>query len=258
MQDTSLPVVVATCYPVAEIIPRTIQGEGPRSGTQAIFVRFQFCDGDGKGHRCESWCDTKYTWDKNDPNFLNYVWRTGEQILDQVSSLLHATKPVNTSVVFTGGNPLLYLDQEIIDKFYNFDIYIETQGTIWKPCVKSCKGVVVSPKPPSSGLTELSDELLATWVLSENVTFKIVIFDKNDFVWATKIYNKVHAIAVENNVEPSKFYLQAGTAIDGDAIDNAIKKYRWLVENWVASGEMPLAVALPQLHVLVWGRRKGV
>ena len=116
---------------------------------------------------------------------------------------------------------------------------------------------VESPKPPSSGLSALSDELIETWILEKNVTFKVVVFTEEDFDWAKNLYDKTARLATKHDIAPIPFYLQAGTSVSGDAVEAVLNKYKWLLEYWLASGTMQEAVVLPQAHVLAWGRRKG-
>ena len=46
--------------PVAEIFVPTIQGKGPNTGVNTLFVRFIGCD-----FHCE-WCDSKFAWKKDE------------------------------------------------------------------------------------------------------------------------------------------------------------------------------------------------
>ena len=59
---------------VSEIFGLTIQGEGPSVGRRAVFLRLRRCN-----LACD-WCDTRYTWDKNDPDYDKYEVLTSEQI----------------------------------------------------------------------------------------------------------------------------------------------------------------------------------
>ena len=69
---------------------RSLQGEGPSTGTPAHFLRLQGCD---VGCR---WCDTRYTWDPA-------LGR--ESTLAEAFAELHALGPAPLLVV-TGGEPL--------------------------------------------------------------------------------------------------------------------------------------------------------
>ena len=107
-------------YKIIEIFS-SLQGEGYWSGWPAIFVRFAGCNLD-----CE-FCDT---------DFSGGVDMTAEQIRDQIKTV--RTNP-RTPVIFTGGEPLLQLDRELlITIFPNLEkssaakylVRIETNGTL--------------------------------------------------------------------------------------------------------------------------------
>lgn len=249
-------------YFVTEIFGRTMQGEGIMVGRQTVFVRLHFCDGDGLGNWC-GWCDTKYTWDKNDPAFKNYQRMTASEIVSKIS-VLYGIDPEDPTKIYeqmwvtiSGGNPVMQLDDDLVDqlKRAGYKLQVETQGTIWKPCLNRCDLIVVSPKAPSSGLSSLGTDMIDAWLRMRSASFKIVVFDEIDFEWANALYGYVRDHARGAMVP---FCLQAGTATQGDVTEVLLDKYRWLVEKWLASGKMTQAIVLPQVHALVWGRRKGV
>ena len=210
-------------------------------------------------------CDTKYTWDKNDPGFKNYQRLTAAEIVSRISELYgidpeESDKPYDEPmwVTISGGNPVMQMDDELVDliKRAGYKIQVETQGTIWKPCLMKCDKVVVSPKAPSSGLVPLEQKQVDLWLaMRQRASFKIVVFDDTDFDWADRLYTYVRKRAPSGM---PTFCLQAGTATQGDVTEVLLEKYRWLVEKWLASGKMSQAIVLPQVHALVWGRKKGV
>ena len=263
-QQVSAPVdVIKKRYSVTELFGPTMQGEGIMVGRRTAFLRLHFCDGDGFGNWC-SWCDTKYTWDKNDPAFKNYQRLTAAEIVSKVSEL-YGIDPEESDKIYepmwvtiSGGNPVMQLDDDLVDllKGAGYKLQVETQGTIWKPCLMRCDKVVVSPKAPSSGLVPLEPKQVDLWLaMRQRASFKIVVFDDTDFDWADRLYAYVRKRAPSGMPE---FCLQAGTSVTGDVTEVLLKKYQWLVEKWLASGKMSQAIVLPQVHALVWGRRKGV
>lgn len=125
-------------YLVNEIF-YSLQGEGVRAGTANVFVRLAHCN-----LRCQmapgllspgGWdCDTEFEAQKK---------MTGKEILAEASERGNAC----LSVIFTGGEPLLQLDEYLIDLFRDAGWYvcIETNGSKALPSNK-IDWVTVSPK----------------------------------------------------------------------------------------------------------------
>lgn len=117
----------------------TIQGEGPLSGSPAVFVRLAGCN-----LRCH-FCDTEFESGIDNLKSVNEV----------LGEILEAS-PACKLVVLTGGEPLR---QNILSLCYmlqgeNFHVQIETAGTLWvpglqnliQPYPKPGVSIVVSPK----------------------------------------------------------------------------------------------------------------
>ena len=96
----------------------SIDGEGPRAGELAAFLRFKGCN-----LRC-SYCDTMWA---NEPD-CPYVEETPQELYDYVKS----TKVKN--VTLTGGEPLLQQDMDQLLKLLTEDkelrVEVETNGAI--------------------------------------------------------------------------------------------------------------------------------
>ena len=103
----------------------SLQGEGARVGTPNIFIRLAGCN-----KNC-SFCDT---------DWKDGVVYTVQYIFDKVIGI-----PCN-SIIWTGGEPALQLDNEIVDFFKEHDYYqaIETNGSL--PIPTNIDYVVCSPK----------------------------------------------------------------------------------------------------------------
>ena len=108
-------------YPINEIFA-SIQGEGSRTGERCVFVRFQGCN-----LNCP-YCDTKDAIKEDDSKGMSDI---------DISLAIDNYEEINT-VVLTGGEPLLYLDRNIMEsikpsypdddeKVYN--VIIQTNGT---------------------------------------------------------------------------------------------------------------------------------
>ena len=74
----------------------SIQGEGASIGLPAIFLRLQVCN-----LTCE-WCDTRYTWDINHPDYDKYQAVDLDKIIPMLSEY-----PCRRLII-TGGEPLLH------------------------------------------------------------------------------------------------------------------------------------------------------
>jgi 7-carboxy-7-deazaguanine synthase len=121
---------------VREIFP-TIQGEGPRAGTPAVFVRLGGCP-----LRC-TWCDTDFREEASIEMEPPAVVQLVQCAVDRQPSSL---------VVITGGEPmaqpLLPLVKALEDGLLCPDIQIETSGIIHQR-IPYLVDVVISPKTPT-------------------------------------------------------------------------------------------------------------
>ena len=78
---------------------------------------------------------------------------------ERIVSLWPASYPENRYVVFTGGEPLLQLDEALIDAMHraSFEVAIETNGTIAVP--PGIDWVCVSPKVGAKLVVTQGDEI---------------------------------------------------------------------------------------------------
>lgn len=119
-------------YVVREIFD-TIQGEGARAGTRAVFLRLAGCNGwngiEADRHKgpfaCSRWCDT---------DFVGGERMTLPMIRSRLDGLWpcnHLARDRNRWVVLTGGEPALQVDQELLDGLHEagWSIAMETNGT---------------------------------------------------------------------------------------------------------------------------------
>ncbi|WP_296017633.1 7-carboxy-7-deazaguanine synthase QueE [uncultured Agrobacterium sp.] len=235
---------------ISEIFGPTIQGEGPLIGLPTVFVRTGGCD-----YRC-AWCDTLHAVD----SAYREDWKPlyVEQIWAQVETL-SGGKPITVSL--SGGNPaiqpLAALIQKGKSKGYRFAL--ETQGSLSKDWFAELDYLVLSPKPPSSGMDtdwQALETCLKAAGGAPRVALKVVVFDDADYAFARQASGRFPTLPV---------YLQPGNHTppppdDDEArvdLDGIMDRMLWLVDK-VTSERWFEARVLPQLHVMLWGNRRGV
>ena len=147
-------------YAVNEIF-YTLQGEGMRAGRAAVFCRFAGCNlwSGREEDRAEAVC--KFC----DTQFVGIDGAGGGKFdgADVLARAVAAQWPQNGGgnryVVFTGGEPLLQLDDALIEAMHrlDFEIAIETNGTIEAP--RGIDWICVSPKAGSTLVQRRGNEL---------------------------------------------------------------------------------------------------
>jgi len=126
-------------YTVKEIFI-TLQGEGARTGTAAIFCRFAGCNlwsgrEEDRAKATCTICDTDFVGGRRYDSY---------RLVEAISSVHSRCR----NVVLTGGEPLLQVDDQLIAdlKRAGFHIAVETNGTIEVPA--GIDWICVSPKTP--------------------------------------------------------------------------------------------------------------
>lgn len=127
-------------YQVKEIF-HSIQGEGVRAGTAAVFVRFAGCNLDCTPETIGWQCDTDFIGGRR--------YKLGA-LVDAVQALAPGGW-----IIFTGGEPALQVDQPLIDVLHavGYRLAIETNGT--KVLPSGLDWICVSPKyAPTTSLNK--------------------------------------------------------------------------------------------------------
>lgn len=150
-------------YAVKEMF-LTLQGEGANAGRRAVFVRFAGCnlwsgrEEDRAGAICR-FCDT---------DFVGMDGDGGGRFAD-AAALAHAAAALwgegreERFAVLTGGEPMLQVDDALVDALHGagFTIAIETNGTL--PAHPGLDWICVSPKAGSEVVQRAGDELKLVW-----------------------------------------------------------------------------------------------
>lgn len=226
-------------------IYRSVQGEGLLMGVPTTFVRFFACN-----LRC-SWCDTKYSWSVREGG----TWESlaPEAIAEQIHVLgAH-------HVVLTGGEPMLQKDLASLAhilKDQGYHLTVETNTTIFRagtiPLIDLWS---LSPKLPSAGENYLNHPVIAQFLATlraDQQQWKFVIRDDADEQRLRSLLLRYPLFAEQK----LPIILQP----EGDA---ATPDYPAALERLAERVRDPFwhtyAVrVLPQLHVIIWGRKRWV
>ncbi|MEL7047657.1 MAG: 7-carboxy-7-deazaguanine synthase [Pseudomonadota bacterium] len=154
-------------YQVKEIF-LTLQGEGANAGRVAVFCRFAGCnlwsgrEADRATAVCQ-FCDTDFvgTDGVHGGKFAD------ARALGEAVERVWGPGTTNRFVVLTGGEPMLQVDQELIDALHGarFEIAVETNGTLAVP--DSIDWICVSPKAGSQLVQTSGHELKLVYPQAE-------------------------------------------------------------------------------------------
>ena len=146
-------------YAVKEIY-YTLQGEGANTGRPAVFLRFAGCnlwtgrEKDRQNAICR-FCDTQFVG-TDGPGGGSFD--TPQALADAVTAKWEGEATLKL-VVCTGGEPLLQLDEPLIEALHRarFMVAVETNGTQVVP--RGIDWVCVSPKAEADLIVKTGDEL---------------------------------------------------------------------------------------------------
>lgn len=225
---------------VAEYFGPTLQGEGPSTGWQALFIRLSRCN-----LACPA-CDTSYTWDWS--RFDPAAESRRIPVDELVDWVLGSSAKL---VVITGGEPLLQqpglvpLAQALACQGRRVEI--ETNGTR-TPSPELSEAVAqftVSPKLSTFGTgmgetRRIHPAALRAFVSSGKAVFKFVITAPADLDEVTEL---------EEQFGLSPVWIMP----EGITREVVLSGMAWLAEEalprgWHLSG---------RLHVLLWGDERG-
>lgn len=226
-------------------IYRSVQGEGLLMGVPTTFVRFFACN-----LRC-SWCDTKYSWSVREGGSWEAL--SYQEVAERVHHL-------NTRhVVLTGGEPTLQKDLAPLSfllKEQTHHLTVETNATIFPAAVVPHINLwSLSPKLPSAGENYLHYPIIEQFLTElqpDQQQWKFVVRNDAD-EQALHILLSKYPVFIERRLP---IILQP----EGDT---ASSNYAATLEQLVTRVSTPFwnnyyVRVLPQMHVLIWGRRRCV
>jgi 7-carboxy-7-deazaguanine synthase (Cx14CxxC type) len=146
-------------YSVKEVF-KTLQGEGAQAGRPAVFCRFAGCNlwsgrGEDRANAACRFCDTDFV---GTDGIGGGKFRTASDLAAAIARTWGSNQH-RRYVVFTGGEPLLQLDPELLKAVHahDFEVAIETNGTIAAP--PGIDWICVSPKAGNALLQTSGQEL---------------------------------------------------------------------------------------------------
>jgi len=150
-------------YAVKEMF-LTLQGEGMQAGRRAVFLRFAGCnlwsgrEADRASAVCR-FCDT---------DFVGTDGENGGKFADAAALASHVARLWGDDrearfVVITGGEPMLQLDEALVEALHGegFEIAVESNGTL--PATPGIDWLCISPKAGSDVVQRSGDELKLVW-----------------------------------------------------------------------------------------------
>ncbi len=215
----------------------SVQGEGVSIGIPAVFARLHLCN-----LRCV-WCDTRYTWDAEHPDFYAFERITPAELATRLEAI-----PCRRLVI-TGGEPLLHTAaiDALLDLLDGWTVEIETNGTlVGSPKIRARCQLNISPKLPSSGNSPglmYRPDVLRALTNAPNAWFKFVVADGTDFAAMEELISACEIPMTRVIVMPEG-RTQAALTEHALAIIEIVKQRGYRM--------------LPRLHVMLWGDRRGV
>ena len=147
-------------YSVKEIF-YTLQGEGANAGRPAVFCRFAGCNlwtgrEEDRAKAVCRFCDTDFV---GTDGTSGGKYQSARELAETIASHWPKNWSGERFTVLTGGEPLLQVDDELVDalKAQSFEIAVETNGTVLPPL--GIDWLCVSPKGGSETIVRQGDEL---------------------------------------------------------------------------------------------------
>ena len=150
-------------YAVKELF-LTLQGEGVNAGARAVFVRFAGCNLWSGRERDRATAVCRFC----DTDFVGTDGDGGGRFADAAAlaaavAAAWGAGGARRFVVLTGGEPMLQVDDALVDALHaaGFRIALESNGTL--PAHPGLDWVCISPKAGSDVVQRSGDELKLVW-----------------------------------------------------------------------------------------------
>jgi 7-carboxy-7-deazaguanine synthase (Cx14CxxC type) len=142
----------------------TLQGEGMQTGSRAVFLRFAGCNlwsgrEQDRGMAECRFCDTDFVGTDGEGGGK---FASAEELAAHVEALWGSGSEQRL-VVITGGEPMLQLDDALVDALHSrgFRVAVETNGTL--SAIAGLDWICVSPKAGTEVVQRQGNELKLVW-----------------------------------------------------------------------------------------------
>lgn len=256
---------------VAEIYGPVLQGEGPLVGAPTHFLRTAGCD-----YKCTA-CDSMFAVDPNHPDWDPKLM-SPEEIYHRLYELYISSGVKRVTI--SGGNPAIHrrlqptieaLSREI------WDIWVETQGTIYSDWLRLCNGVVVSPKTRGMG-EKFEPSVFAAFMgilakkpsmYQEHVYVKVPCYTEEDLDQAFEMFRIADGVisreyAYHMRYSFTRYFVsQVNPCPEGEPnLEEYMARHRFLTAGVLSrlaklkrASQMDVRV-IPQMHVLAYGNAR--
>jgi 7-carboxy-7-deazaguanine synthase len=215
-----------------------------QAGNVTLFVRVGGCD-----YRC-AWCDSLHA--VLSENRHTWAAMTPAEIVARLEQL--AEPPI--WVTLSGGNPAIPEAMPDLIRMLRHRGYrtsMETQGSIHRAWMRELDSLVLSPKPPSSGMTTDWAALHAcVHAGAPETSLKVVVGSDEDYAFARSVHGLFPYVPFF--VQPCNPH-GAANGFDLQTLSDTTRTLMERVANDPAARKWRV---IPQLHTLAWGSMKGV
>ncbi|MGB6328630.1 MAG: 7-carboxy-7-deazaguanine synthase QueE [Halarcobacter sp.] len=246
---------------INEIFGPTIQGEGKLIGTPSIFIRLSRCNMRCKGFNVnyktpngelKKSCDTYYAVD---PAFKNEWQKLNSKEIIKVVSKLEANPKID--IVITGGEPLLYWQNDEFQKLLKYYVEKEHQVTIETNASLDIDFTEDYQKKVLFSMSVKLSNSLETKRKRINIDAIKKVFSETSNSYLKFVVNKSSIDEIEKeildilkNIENYEVYLMPlGSTVD-EINDNSEAVINMAIKNGFKYSD--------RLHIRIWDNKRGV